>query len=268
MRIAVYQGPAAAAPGDVAANLDALARAAESASAAGADVLVTPEMSATGYNIGDRAHALAEPADGPIAQRVVELCAGLGIAVVYGYPERDAHGVHNAVQVVGASGERLASYRKTHLFGDIDQSRFVPGTDLVVQFPLGGLTVGLAICYDVEFPELARAHGDAGTDLLLAPTGLMRPFEVVSRILVPARAYENQMYVAYANRCGVEGELEYCGLSCVVGPGGDDVARAGGGEALLVADVDLETLAASRAVTTHLQDRRADLYDWRRSTPR
>ena len=120
--------------------------------------------------------------------------------------------------------------------------------------------------YDVEFPEVTRAHADAGTDLLLAPTGLMRPFEVVARILVPARAYESQMYLAYANRCGTEGELDYCGLSCVVGPDGADLARAGAGETLLVADVDPDVLAASRAINTHLGDRRADLYDWSRRT--
>jgi nitrilase len=266
MRIAVYQGPEQAS--DVPGHLDALARAATSAAAIGAELLVTPEMSATGYNIGDRARELAEPADGPIAQRVASLCTELGLAIAYGYPERAGEAVHNAVQVIGASGETLASYRKTHLFGDIDRGRFVPGADLVVQFPLGQLTCGLAICYDVEFPELARAHGDAGTDLLVAPTGLMRPFEVVSRILVPARAYENQMYVAYANRCGVEDDLEYCGLSCVVGPDGDDVARAGAGESLLVADVGRDVLDSSRAVNTHLQDRRPDLYDWRRSDKR
>jgi predicted amidohydrolase len=266
MRIAVFQGPEQAF--DVAGHLDALARAAASAAAVGAELLVTPEMSATGYNIGDRARELAEPADGSIAERIAGLCSELGLGIAYGYPELDGEAVHNAVQVIGPTGVVLASYRKTHLFGDIDRGRFEPGSDLVVQFPLGQLTCGLAICYDVEFPELARAHGDAGTDLLVAPTGLMRPFEVVSRILVPARAYENQMYVAYANRCGAEGDLEYCGLSCVVGPGGDDVARAGAGETLLVADVGRDVLAASRAVNTHLQDRRRDLYDWRRSNNR
>lgn len=262
IRIAMYQGPELSS--DVASHLAAIEAAARRAAAAGADLMLTPEMSTTGYNIGPLAHDRAEPADGPIAARIADLCRELGLAIGYGFPERTAEGVHNAVQVIGADGRVLALYRKTHLFGELDNSLFEPGDHLVVQFPLGGLTFGLAICYDIEFPELARAHGDAGTDVLLAPTGLMSPFEVVSRILVPARAYENQLYAVYVNRCGAESELTYCGLSCAVGPDGSDLARAGLGEELLVVDVDPEVLAASRAINTHLGDRRGDLYPVRR----
>lgn len=258
VRVAMYQGPEK--PSDVSGNLQAIEAAARRAAAEGADILVTPEMSATGYNIGPLAHERAEAADGPIARRIADLCRELGIAVVYGFPERTAYGVHNAVQAIAADGNVLAAYRKTHLFGDLDHSLFVPGDNLVVQLDLGGLRFGLAICYDIEFPELARAHGDAGTDVLLAPTGLMSPFEVVSRILVPARAYENQLYAVYVNRCGVEGDLTYCGLTCAVGPDGADLARAGLGEELVLADLDPQALAASRALNTHLQDRRPDLY--------
>jgi len=268
VRVAMYQGPEQSS--DVAGNLAAIEAAAQRAAAAGADLLVTPEMSVTGYNIGPLAHERAEPADGPIATRVAELARAQGLAIAYGFPERTAYGVHNTVQVIGAEGTVLAAYRKTHLFGELDHSLFVPGNDLVVQFPLGGLTFGLAICYDIEFPELARAHGDAGTDVLLAPTGLMAPFEVVSRILVPARAYENQLYAVYVNRCGVEADLTYCGLTCAVAPDGSDLVRGGLGEQLLVADLDPDTLAASRALNTHLFDRRGDLYpttpDWRHPT--
>jgi len=161
---------------------------------------------------------------------------------------------------VGSDGSTLAHYRKTHLFGELDRDLFAPGDDLVVQFALGGLTCGLAICYDMEFPEVARAHADAGTDVLLAPTGLMAPFEVVSTVLVPARAYENQLFAVYVNRCDVEGDLHYCGLSCAIGPDGSDLARAGAGEELVVVDLDPDLLARSRAINTHLADRRTDLY--------
>ena len=88
--------------------------------------------------------------------------------------------------------------------------------------------IAILICYDIEFPEVARAHAESGTDILFVPTGLMAPFEVVSNILVPARAYENQLYVAYVNRCDVEAELRYCGLSCAISPDGTALARAAG----------------------------------------
>lgn len=258
MRVALFQGPATT--GEVTVNVGAIARAAEAAAARGADLLVTPEMSTTGYNIGPLSRERAEPSDGPICDAIAVLARHAGIAILYGYPERVDDAVFNAVNVVGSDGSMLARYRKTHLYGDLDRGLFAPGGELVAQFLLAGLTCGLGICYDMEFPELARAHADAGTDVLLAPTGLMSPFEVVSRILVPARAYENQMFVVYVNRCDVEGELHYCGLSCAIGPDGSDLARAGSGEELLVVDLDPDLLAESRAVNTHLADRRIDLY--------
>ena len=127
-------------------------------------------------------------------------------------------------------------------------------------FPFGGLTCGLLICYDVEFPEAVRAHAGAGVDLLLVPTGLMEPFGRIAEQLVPARAFESQLYIAYVNRCGRERTLEYCGLSTGAAPDGTVVARAGRDEALEFFEADPATLAEARIVNTYLQDRRTDLY--------
>lgn len=258
MRIAVLQGPASADTVDE--NLAAIAAAASSAADLGADLLVTPEMSATGYNIGELSAQRAENPVGPIATTVSELAQRHSIAIIYGYPEITDGGNHNTIVVVGPDGTQLARHHKTHLFGELDHSLFIAGDELVTQVDVGGISCGLAICYEVEFPELVRAHAVAGTDLLLVPTGLMRPFDVVSRTLVPARAYENQIFVVYANRCGSENGLDYCGQSCIVGPDGDDLARAGVGETLLIADVDPQALTTGRRDNTHLADRRIDLY--------
>ncbi|MGH6886068.1 MAG: nitrilase-related carbon-nitrogen hydrolase, partial [Geminicoccales bacterium] len=97
-------------------------------------------------------------------------------------------------------------------------------------------------------------------DLVAVPTALMEPFEVVARTLVPARAIENQVFLAYANRCGREGGLRYCGLSCVVGPDGTDLVRADRGEELVFADLDLDRLRAARTLSPYLSDRRPELY--------
>lgn len=258
LRLAVFQGPAR--PGDVAENLAAIGRAASAAAAGGARVLVTPEMSATGYNIGDLARERAEPADGPIAARISEIASENGLAVVYGFPERVGDAVHNSVQVIDRDGQVLGAHRKSHLFGDLDRGLFLPGGPDLAQLALDGVVVGLLTCYDVEFPESVRAHALAGTELLVVPTGLMRPFEIVSRVLVPARAYESQVFVAYVNRAGTEGGWEYCGESCVVAPDGTELLRLGPAEQLGFADVDRDVLLASRAVNTHLQDRRPELY--------
>jgi predicted amidohydrolase len=246
MKVAVHQGPYAELPGAVAAS--------------GADLVIAAEMITTGYHIGARSQELAEPADGPTAARMSALARETGVSLAYGYPESDGAHVHNSVQLIDAAGRRLANYRKTHLFGDIDRSWFAPGTEAVVQADLNGVRVGLLICYDVEFPELVRAHALAGTELLVVPTALMSPYELVADTLVPARAYESQLFVAYANRCDTEQELTYCGRSCVVAPTGEVLARAGGGVELISADVTRDALLASREENTHLADRRPELY--------
>jgi len=168
--------------------------------------------------------------------------------------------VYNAVQLISADGGRLANYRKTHLFGCFEREHFAEGGRPVVQAELNGLTVGLMICYDVEFPENVRAHALAGTDLLVVPTAQMHPFQFVAESMIPVRAFENQMYVAYVNRVGREGEFEFVGLSTLAGPDGVARARAGRAEELVFADADPVALAASREANPYLRDRRPGLY--------
>jgi predicted amidohydrolase len=259
MRIACFQGPErAATPGG---NLGRLAEAAARARAGGAGLLICPEMFLTGYMIGRQAAALyAQPPGGPLLARAAQIARAENIALAFGFPERDGDAVHNAAIVIDASGEVLATYRKTHLFGDVDRDQFAPGDDPPALFDIGGFRCALLICYDVEFPENVRALALRGADLVIVPTALMQPFDVVARALVPARAFENQLFVAYANRCGSEAPFDYCGLSCVVGADGADLARAGRGEELIFADLDPAALAESRRANAYLRDRRPELY--------
>ena len=275
VRIALHQTRAT--------GLRALDSAAARAAARGARLLLTPELSLTGYALGDSVPEHAEPSDGPAAAAVARIAEEHGVAVVYGYPERaTADGpVHNAVQLISAGGVALANYRKTHLYGPYETEHYTPGTRLPVQAELAGLRVGLLICYDVEFPEAVRAHALAGTDLLLVPTALMRTFETVARTLVPARAFESQLYIAYANRVGRESgpqagtaagpeagreagpgaEFDFAGLSCVAAPDGTVPVRADDSSPdLLLADIDPALLRASRERNPYLADRRPELY--------
>ncbi|MEU1408346.1 carbon-nitrogen hydrolase family protein [Streptomyces sp. NPDC005728] len=258
MRTALLQSSGR--PGSVVENLKVLDEAAGRAAAAGAALLAAPEMFLTGYAIGDAIARLAEPADGDSADAIAEIATRHGVAIAYGYPERDGETVHNSAQLISADGTRLANYRKTHLFGCFERDHFTPGEQPVVQAELNGLTVGLMICYDVEFPENVRAHALAGTDLLIVPTAQMHPFQFVAESLVPVRAWENQMYVAYVNRVGPEGEFEFVGLSVLAGPDGIARTRAGRAEELVFADADPAFLAASREANPYLKDRRPGLY--------
>ncbi|MFD9461637.1 carbon-nitrogen hydrolase family protein [Streptomyces sp. NPDC060027] len=271
MRTALLQSSGR--PGSIVENLKVLDEAAGRAAAAGAGLIVTSEMFLTGYAIGDDIARLAEPADGESADAIAEIATRHGVAVAYGYPEREAAHqegegapadggarVFNSVQLISADGARLANYRKTHLFGCFEHDHFTPGDQPVVQAELDGLRVGLMICYDVEFPENVRGHALAGTDLLLVPTAQMHPFQFVAESVVPVRAFENQMYIAYVNRTGPEGEFEFVGLSTLAGPDGVARARAGRGEELVLADADPVRLAASREANPYLKDRRPGLY--------
>ncbi len=253
-RIAVYQ--ASAAQGDKAANLERILRAAGAAGAMGADILVLPELFLTGYNIGRLVHELAEPRTGQSLAAMGAAARQSGCALCVGFPERDGDSVYNAAALIDASGELVCVYRKMHLFGDQEAALFSRGEELVVA-GLAHSRVGLAICYDIEFPEVARELKRQCAEVVLVPTANMMPFTQVPTALVRARALENAMTVAYANLCGSEGDMQFTGLSAIVGPDGLDLARAGSSEALLIAE--LPSAASLGPLSSQLADLRLGL---------
>lgn len=249
MKLAVWQTHPRHDVDQAMADLDAAVRAAD------ADLFVTPEMYVGGYNIGpDRVAELAamSPNIGAIA-KATNTTIVCGMATTGDKP-------FNSAAVFGADGQEVTRYHKTHLFGDLDRSQFGAGPVMPPVFALGNWTIGLAICYDIEFPEIARLLAALGADLIVVPTANMTPFDSVPMRLVPARAEENEAFVAYANYIGAEGNLTYGGLSCICGPDGNDIARAAQDETLLTAHLDRATLDAHRALIHHTADRRTDLY--------
>lgn len=254
LKLALWQ--CAPAPLDVPGNLARLEAAAREVASAGAQLLVCPEMFITGYAIGAPAvQTLAQMADGAWADAVTGIAQRHQVAVVYGYPERGADGrVHNAAQWIDASGLRRLNYRKAYLFGELDRSQFAAEAQSARTFDFLGWKVGMLICYDVEFPEATRALALAGADLIVVPTANMTEYDFVARSLVPVRAYENQLFVAYANFAGSEGGLQYGGLSVVAGPDGATLAQAGRDEVLVFATLDEERLTAARQAAQHVRD--------------
>lgn len=260
MRVALYQCPPL--PLDIDGNLTRLERQARAAALDGAQLLVCPEMFLTGYNIGSEAvNRLAQARDGMAAAQVAAIAQSAGIAILYGYPERSIDDqIYNAVQLIDAKGHSLCNYRKTHLFGELDKAMFVPGSDEFPIVELNGWRLGLLICYDLEFPENARRLALAGADLILVPTANMAPYDFVCEVTVRARAFENQSYLVYANYCGSEGDIHYCGLSSMCAPDGSLAAMAERSETLLIATLEPERVRASRAINTYFGDRRPELY--------
>jgi predicted amidohydrolase len=236
-----------------------MATKATEAKAHGADLLILPEMYLSGYNIGPDAalkHAQTV-ADLAPAQAIAK---AHNIALVFGYPERVGTAVANAAILIAPTGEILLNYRKSHLYGDLDRAMF---KTLGTEFPtaeLHGFKIGLLICYDIEFPEPARRLAIAGIDILLIPTAQMEPYEQVAKHIIPARAYENQIYVAYANHSGSDDGLNYIGLSSICGPNGAVLAAAGKGEEMLYATAEKPHHAAIRQADPLITDRRPELY--------
>lgn len=257
MRLAIRQTAGKAR--DVAANLEEMAGCAADAAREGARLVVFPELYLSGYNVGEAARELAEPADGPSARRAGEIARANDIAILYGYPERAGDEVYNAAQLVERDGRRLANHRKLHLPSAWEKRIFGRGETLTT-CTLDGVRIGVLVCYDVEFPESVRSLALAGAELVLVPTALTRPYDRVSTGLVPTRAFENGVFVAYADRVGAEGDIAYCAGSCIVGPDGLDLARAGRGEELVVADIDPARIAEARSKLAFLADRRPDIY--------
>jgi 5-aminopentanamidase len=260
MRVAIWQTAEHLAGPE--GNLAALERTAAAAAKAGAALLLCPECWLCGYHIGDAVKRLAEEPGGASAQRVAAIARQNGIAIAYGYAERDAQGTgaYNSAQVIGPTGQVLLHYRKTHLFGPAERSAYRPGDRIEPPFRFAGFTIGLLICYDVEFPEAVRTLALMGADLILVPTAQPLEYAMVAQCVLPARAVESQLCIAYCNHAGVENGLRYLGGSCLIGTNGRAVVTAGSGEALLIGELSVEARAETVRLFPYLADRRPELY--------
>ena len=251
LRVAVYQADAGR--GSAAGRLDGLTAVMKDLAADPVDLLICPELFATGFGIGDAVTRAAQAPDGPFATAVARLARRHEIAIVYGYPEEAAGRPYNAALCLGKDGTRLANHRKLALPANGEREAFAMGRGLTL-FDLGGWRVGILICYDVEFPETVRAAAQAGADLIAVPTALGAAWEVVARRVVPARAFENGLFVAYANYGGTDGAQAFLGESRLVGPDGRDLAVAGAEEAVIRAELDKSRIAAARQRLPYLDD--------------
>ena len=225
------------------------------------DLVLCPELFASGYNVGEQLRELAEPADGPLRRRIGGIARKLGTALVYGYPERGDGCLYNSAALVSADGELVANHRKRlNSPGSFEEDYFTPGEQATL-VNYRGLRMALLICYEVEFPESVRQVAAAGAQLVLAPTALVDQWDVVASRVVPARAFENGVWLAYANHAGHENGFDYLGGSKIVAPDGTIEADAGDRESLISTRVDAARVDAAQQRLPYLRDRRAYLPD-------
>ncbi|HZH24979.1 MAG TPA: nitrilase-related carbon-nitrogen hydrolase [Solirubrobacteraceae bacterium] len=245
VRVACHQ--LAPAVGELDLNRGRALAALDAAAAAGAQVVVLPELAASGYVFrdADEARALAEPADGPTVTGWAGRAAAHGLVVAGGFAELGADGqLYNSAALIDPGGVR-AIYRKAHLW-DREKLVFTPGDrpPPVLDTPHG--RIGVIVCYDLEFPEWTRAVALQGAELLCVPTNWPReprpagerPMEVLRTMVTAAT---NRMAVAVCDRCGPERGVEWVAGTSIAGPDGWLLAGPAPAEdpALLLADVDL-----------------------------
>jgi predicted amidohydrolase len=254
MRISVFQSPSGSL--GVAERLERLSLAMASAASDGAGLLICPELYMSGYNIGKALVERAEPANGPFAVSVADLARRHGIAVIYGFPEIDNGRLYNSVACFSPAGEPLAVHRKRVLPPGPEADYFGVGAgDTLCQ--VGGFSVAIVICYEAEFPEAVRNAALAGAQLVAAPTALSENWPGIANLMMPTRALESGVYLAYANHSGEEDGLRYLGGSCIVNPIGKELARAGTGEGLISAELSHDVVDDARARLPYLRDRDA-----------
>lgn len=205
---------------DVEKNLELIEK-----NAAHTDLVVFPEMFVTGYSLKSRTLRFAEPLNGKICKKLSRIAAEYGSAIVTGMPEFSETNnlVYNAALVVLPDGN-IKSYRKRKLatFGPFEEALFFsPGREENFIFEIKGFRIGLIICYELFFPEIAKSYATQAIDLLIcisaSPSTTKKFFEAV----LPARAIENTVYVVYSNLIGTEENFVFWGGQRVYGPRGE-----------------------------------------------
>jgi predicted amidohydrolase len=233
--------------------LDGLAR----VRAGGARLAVLPEMWSTGY---DYKHLSQLAAETPrVLAAIGEVAARAQLVVVGSLPEKADSRIYNTAFVVDC-GRVVASYRKLHLFSTMGEDRFLTAGDHLQVVPTSVGRLGVAICYDLRFPEMFRKLALEGAEILCLPAEWPKPRQEHWRTLLRARAIENQFFVAAANCCGLQGNLDFFGMSLLLSARGEVLAEAAETETELIATFDFADLAAYRSQIRCYHDRRPDLY--------
>jgi predicted amidohydrolase len=232
----------------------------------GADLVIFPEMSLTGYVVLDQVYELAETIPGPSTEKVEALAKRTGMHIIFGMPElseKTQATVFNTAVFVGPRG-LIGKYRKMYLptHSVFEEKRyFRPGYEVTAfQTDIGN--IGLSICYDIFFPEVYRLTRLKGAQLMVCISASPAVRRSYFEILTSARALENTAFLAYVNLAGVEDGLQFWGGSRLVCPTGDVVAKAKYDEEdFAVCDVDFSDLRTAETFIPTLRDLRPELFD-------
>jgi len=243
--------------GEVDQNLARAAAGLERAAKQGAHLAVLPEMWSAGYDYKRLAKHAAE------TPRVLEAVSGWsaqhGMVVVGSLPEKVDDRIYNTAYVMDR-GELLGRYRKLHMFSTMGEDRFLSPGDMSLVVTTSAGRLGIAICYDLRFPELFRKMALEGAEIICLPAEWPKPRQEHWRTLLRARAMENQLFVVAANCCGIQGKLDFFGMSLLLSARGDVLAEGGETDTVPLAVFDYQEMLDYRAQIRCYDDRRPEVY--------
>jgi len=253
-------------PGDKQGNLTKIEKMALRAHKEGADLLIMPELSLTGYVVRDQIYELAEEIPGESTRHVQRIAKNTGLHIVFGMPEQSKNAqatIYNAAVLVNSNGV-VGKYRKMYLptHSVFEEKRYFRPGYQPAAFSTDLGKIGLIICYDIFFPEVARLARLEGAQLIVcisASPGVRRAF---FEVLTIARAMENTAYLAFVNLSGIEDGLQFWGGSRLVGPNGKILVQAKYDEEdFVLHEIDYADLKSVEPFVPTLKDLRPELFD-------
>jgi predicted amidohydrolase len=235
------------------------------AAADGASIICFPEQFTTGWD--PVAVSNKQPINGEIFQTLSRYAKRYDIAVLGSLRLLEGGKLFNACIVAGRDGKLLATYRKVHLFSPLHEGTCYHPGENIATFQLGGMTFGIAICYDLRFAPLFRVYATAGAECVLVPSAWPASRMDAWELFVRTRAIENQVFVAGINTAGITPVDRYTGNSMVAGPLGNIIRRAPDNEGITCADLDPGAIRQANQAMRIEEDRQTGLYhDMARAT--
>ncbi len=245
-------------------NVEVMQAMAEEAARRGSQLILLPEMWSTGFAF-DQLEELASPLNGGAFAQVSTTAKQHKICITGSMPEKRGGGINNSAAFFAPNGQVQGVYRKIHLFGLMNEDRHLkPGqSPLNLELPWG--KTGIAICYDLRFPEMFRRYGVEGAKLVLLPAAWPKQRIEHWQTLIKARAIENQYFMVACNCVGegptVGGQpTVYGGHSMVVDPWGEVVLDAGTMPGLYTVEIELDQVDEARRQMPVFEDRKPQYY--------
>lgn len=261
MRLTVSLGQMDIALGQPQANLETAQLMAAEAARRGSDVLVLPELWSTGYDL-EHAGAHAADLEAGIFAETAEMARRHGLTIAGSCLSLQSQGRYaNTAVLFGPDGSALGHYSKIHLFRLMQEEQYLTAGQGLGLVETAWGPAGLAICYDLRFPELFRRYALAGARLIFVPSEWPAPRLAHWQTLLRARAIENQLFVVACNRVGQSKGQHFFGHSAIIDPWGELVVEGGDQEMVLTATIDLGRVDEVRTQIPVFADRRPELYD-------